>query len=88
MSSPRIEIYTTMLCPYCHMAKKLLQSKQLEFEEIDVTANREERQRMSKRAEGRRTVPQIFINDMAIGGCDDLMALEQTGKLEKLLSLQ
>ncbi len=88
MSSPRIEIYTTMLCPYCHMAKKLLQSKQLEFEEIDVTANREERQRMSKRAEGRRTVPQIFINDMAIGGCDDLTALEQTGKLEKLLSLQ
>lgn len=87
MSSPRIEIYTTLLCPYCHMAKKLLKQKNLAFDEIDVTADAETRRIMTKRAEGRHTVPQIFINDMAIGGCDDLMVLEQSGKLEQLLQL-
>lgn len=88
MSSPRIEIYTSMLCPYCHMAKKLLSSKQIPFDEIDVTADPDERARMRKRADGRHTVPQIFINDMGIGGCDDLMALDRNGKLEPLLALQ
>ena len=81
----RIEIYTTMLCPYCHTAKRLLKSKQQNFTEIDVTADRAGREQMMARSDGRHTVPQIFINDNHIGGCDELMALERAGTLDTLL---
>jgi len=83
---PKIEIYTTMLCPYCHAAKRLLTSKQQTFTEIDVTADRAGRQQMVSRADGRKTVPQIFINELHIGGCDELMALQRSGKLDALLT--
>lgn len=83
---PKIEIYTTMLCPYCHAAKRLLKSKSQPFTEIDVTADRAGREQMMKRANGRHTVPQIFIDEDHIGGCDDLMALERAGALDALLA--
>jgi glutaredoxin 3 len=72
----KIEIYTTTTCPYCVKAKKLLEKKGLSFEEIDVSNNPELREKMVERAQGRRTVPQIFINGHSIGGCDDLYALD------------
>ncbi len=72
----KIEIYTTTTCPYCVKAKKLLQKKGLVFDEIDVSNDSELREKMVEQAQGRRTVPQIFINDHPIGGCDDLYALE------------
>ncbi len=74
---PKIEIYTTTTCPYCVKAKKLLDKKGLTYEEIDVTGQSEAREKLVERAEGRRTVPQIFINGKSIGGCDDLYALEE-----------
>ena len=83
----KIEIYTAMACPFCTRAVKLLTSKKIAFEEIDVTLNSAKRQNMRSRANGRTSVPQIFINDDHIGGCDDLFALDQTGHLDKLLSI-
>ena len=82
----KIEIYTAMACPFCTRAVKLLTSKNIAFEEIDVTLNSAKRQSMRSRANGRTSVPQIFINDDHIGGCDDLFALDQAGYLDKLLS--
>jgi len=82
----KIEIYTTRICPYCITAKRLLDSKQARFEEIDVTADSEQRAQMSARAGGLRTVPQIFINGEHIGGCTDLMALDRAGHLDALLA--
>jgi len=81
----KIEIYTTMICPYCIRAKRLLESEDLSYEEIDVSASREARTAMSKRANGRTSVPQIFINDTHIGGSDDLAILHRTGKLKPLI---
>lgn len=78
-------IYTTDYCPYCVKAKKLLMDKGIQFEEIDVTNDPALRQEMESRS-GRHTVPQLFIQGKAIGGCDDLYALEHTGKLDSLLS--
>ncbi|MBL8789941.1 MAG: glutaredoxin 3 [Rhizobiales bacterium] len=83
---PEITIYTTPLCPYCHMAKGLLRKKNADFTEIDVSADPALRQTMTSRANGRRTVPQIFIGNTHIGGCDDLHALEAAGKLDPLLA--
>ncbi len=83
---PKVTIYSTMLCPYCFMAKKLLQKKGVAFEEIDVGRHPELRQEMMARANGRYTVPQIFIGDTHVGGCDDLHALERQGKLDALLA--
>jgi glutaredoxin 3 len=83
---PHIVVYTTSACPYCHAAKRLLQSKHAAFEEISVDGDPEARAEMSRRAEGRRTVPQIFIDGRPIGGCDDLHALDSTGELDRLLS--
>jgi glutaredoxin 3 len=85
---PKVTIYTTMLCPYCFMAKRLLNKKGVEFEEIDVGANPELRASMVERASGRYTVPQIFIGDTHVGGCDDLHDLERAGKLDALLHAQ
>ena len=76
-----IVIYTTTYCPYCDRAKMLLKSKGLAFEEIDVTNDEALRAELVVKAEGRRTVPQIFINDKPIGGFDDLYQLNQAGKL-------
>jgi glutaredoxin 3 len=81
----KIVMYTTQICPYCMRAKALLRSKGVDFEEIDVgrdTRLREEAMRLSG---GRRTVPQIFIDDRSIGGYDELWALDQVGELDRLL---
>lgn len=81
----RVEIYTTPYCPYCIAAKRLLGKKNVAFEETDVARDPKERQAMSRRANGRSTVPQIFINGQGIGGCDELYALDRAGKLDPLL---
>jgi glutaredoxin 3 len=81
----KVQIYTTMLCGYCSRAKKLLQERGAEFEEIDVMTDGKLRDEMRKRAGGRTSVPQIFIDDQHVGGCDDLYALDQAGKLQPLL---
>ena len=83
---PKITIYTTMTCPYCFRAKRLLKQKGVKFNEIDVTMNPNQRTKMVQRANGGRTVPQIFIGDNHVGGCDDLYALERAGKLDPLLA--
>lgn len=81
----KIEIYTTSICPFCHAAKKLLTDKGADFFEISLTQEPHLRDRMVERANGGRTVPQIFINDAHIGGCDDLYALDSKGELDPLL---
>jgi len=83
---PKIEMYTTRTCPYCLRAKALLQEKGAGFKEIDVNGAPNLRQDMTQRANGGYTVPQIFINDEHIGGCDELYALERAGKLDPKLS--
>jgi glutaredoxin 3 len=82
---PPVEIYTTPFCPYCHDAKALLKKKNVSFTEIDVSRDRELRSKMTARANGRTTVPQIFIGTTHVGGCDDLYALEDAGGLDSLL---
>jgi len=82
----KVEVYSTNYCPYCMRAKALLRSKGVAFEEIDVTDDPELRAKMVKRAGGRRTVPEIFINGEIIGGCDELYALELSGELDTLLA--
>ncbi len=82
---PKIEIYTTKICPYCIRAKQLFNQKGVEFKEIDVSTDDDLRMKMTERAGGRRSVPQIFINDTHVGGCDDLYALESAQKLDTLL---
>lgn len=86
MASPKVEIYTTMFCPYCLAAKRLLKKKDVEFNEIDVTMNSGLREEMTERAGGRRTVPQIFIGEQHVGGSDELHAFEARGELDKLLA--
>lgn len=81
----RIEIYTAPFCSYCTMAKRLLKEKGAEFIEIDVSREDGLRESMMARAGGRRTVPQIFIGDQHVGGCDDLYALDKAGGLDPLL---
>ena len=81
-----VEIYTSPLCGYCHAAKRLLSQKNVAFTEIDVLANPDRKPEMITRANGGRTVPQIFIGATHVGGCDDLMALERAGKLDPLLA--
>ena len=81
-----IEIYTTPYCPYCLDAKTLLKKKGAAFSEIDVSRDRDLRVKMIARAQGRTTVPQIFIGATHVGGCDDLYALDDTGKLDALLN--
>jgi glutaredoxin 3 len=85
-SMANITVYTTKLCPYCHMAKELLRKKGVGFKEVDVGCRRELRAEMSQKAGGRSTVPQIWIGEMHVGGCDDLYALEREGKLDVLLA--
>lgn len=83
---PEVIIYTSSSCPYCLRAKTLFQRKNLLFKEINIDGDEELKTGMIQKAGGRKTVPQIFINDVHIGGCDDLYALEQQGKLQPLLS--
>jgi glutaredoxin 3 len=82
----KIQIYTTPICPYCVRAKALLRKKGAEFEEIDVFMDSDKRDEMQTRAKGGRTVPQIFIGETHVGGCDDLYALESKGQLDPLLA--
>lgn len=82
----RVEIYTTPTCPYCHRAKALLAEKGVSYEETDVSGDPAIRSAMTDRAGGKRSVPQIFIGETHVGGCDDLYALEQAGKLDALLA--
>lgn len=81
-----VEIYTTPFCPYCGYAKELLTRKGVAFKEIDVSGDRTQRAAMIARAQNRTTVPQIFIDGTHVGGCDDLYALDEAGKLDVLLA--
>jgi len=81
-----VDIYTIRYCPYCADAKQLLSQKGVNFHEIDVTGDREIRDAMIERANGRGTYPQIFIGATHVGGCDDLYALDAAGKLDALLA--
>lgn len=81
-----VEIYTSPLCGFCHAAKRLLTEKGVSFSEIDVLANPKRKAEMIERASGGRTVPQIFVGDTHVGGCDELYALERAGKLDPLLA--
>jgi glutaredoxin 3 len=80
-----VEIYTRQYCSYCHYAKELLTRKGVGFREFDITAHPEKRQEMTERTNGRTTFPQIFIGTTYVGGCDELYALEDAGKLDALL---
>ncbi len=82
-----VTIYTTITCPYCHQAKSLLGRKGVSYKEIDVGSDAGKRNEMTKRAGGRYTVPQIFIDGRHVGGCDDLYDLEHAGKLDPLLAV-
>ncbi len=81
-----VEIYTTPSCPYCHAAKRLLTKKGVSFTEIDVSRDTALRNAMTARANGGRTVPQIFIGGQHVGGSDDLHALDHAGRLDPLLA--
>ena len=81
----KIEIYTWQYCPFCIKAKTLLNKKNVQFTEYKIDGDEVAREEMSLRASGRRSLPQIFINDEGIGGCDDLYELEKENKLDNLL---
>lgn len=81
-----VEIYTSPLCGFCHAAKRLLTQKDVTFKEIDVLADPSRKPEMIQRANGGRTVPQIFVGETHVGGCDELYALERAGKLDSLLA--
>ena len=82
----KVEIYTWQYCPFCIRAKFLLKKKNVNFTEYRIDGDEDARALMIKRADGRRTLPQIFIDNEGIGGCDDLYALENENKLEALLN--
>jgi glutaredoxin 3 len=81
-----IRIYTTPICPYCVRAKSLLTKKGAPFEEVDVFMDDSARDEMLAKSGGARTVPQIFIGDTHVGGCDELYALERAGELDQILA--
>ena len=82
----KVTIYTTPICPYCQMAKDLLSRKRTAFDEIDVMGEPARRAEMRAKAGGRNSVPQIWIGDRHVGGCDDLFELEAEGQLDRLLA--
>lgn len=82
----KVEVYSTTYCPYCVRAKQLLDAKDVDYTEIDVTGDDAARVALVEKSGGRRTVPQIFINGQSIGGYDDLKALEESGKLDGMLA--
>lgn len=81
-----VEIYTSPLCGFCHAAKRLLNSKGVSFAEVDIWASPDRKPEMIQRANGARTVPQIFVGGTHVGGCDELHALERAGKLDAMLA--
>lgn len=81
-----VDIYTKAYCPFCVRALALLQAKNVEYNEIKIDRDPSQRAPMIQRAQGGSTVPQIFINDVHVGGCDDLMALERNNQLDALLN--
>jgi glutaredoxin 3 len=81
----KVTVYSTTRCPYCLKAKRLLDSKNVQYKEIDITDDYEGRTKMIEKSNGMRTVPQIFIDETHIGGCDDLYELENKGKLDIIL---
>lgn len=81
-----VEIYTSPLCGFCHAAKRLLTQKGVNFSEVNVLAQPARTAEMVQRANGGRTVPQIFVGESHVGGCDELYALERAGKLDSLLA--
>lgn len=81
-----VEIYTSPLCGFCHAAKRLLNEKGVSYQEVDVLSEPNRKAEMIQRANGGRTVPQIFVGETHVGGCDDLYALEREGKLDQLLA--
>ena len=81
-----VEIYTWRTCPFCIRAKQLLAKKGVDFIEYSIDGDEAARSQMAKRASGRRSVPQIFINNQHVGGCDDLYELDDVGKLDSLLA--
>ncbi|MDF0553838.1 glutaredoxin 3 [Kamptonema sp. UHCC 0994] len=83
--TPKVEIYTWRTCPFCLRAKSLLKQKGIDFIEYSIDGDEAARSQMAERAKGSRSLPQIFINDQHIGGCDDIHALEAQGKLDPLL---
>jgi len=87
MAGKKVEIYTWRTCPYCIRAKALLDKKSVKYTEYVIDGDEQARDAMSIRANGRRSVPQIFIDDQHIGGCDDIHALESQGQLDHLLTV-
>lgn len=85
MAAARVEIYTKTFCSFCWRAKDLLESKGVDFVEISIDRSGSDRELMIERANGRTTVPQIFIRDEHVGGCDDLFRLDREGRLDRLL---
>lgn len=83
---PIVTLYTQMLCAYCHRARKLLGERGIEYEETDVTGNAAAREAMARRAGGARTVPQVFVGDVHVGGSDDLARAAESGELDRLLA--
>jgi glutaredoxin 3 len=81
----RVEIYSKMFCGFCYSAKRLLDGKGVAYEEYDITMGGPKRSEMIQRADGRTTVPQIFIDGHHVGGCDDLHALDRDGRLDPML---
>lgn len=84
--APKVEIYTWRTCPFCIRAKQLLKSKGIDLIEYSIDGDEVARGKMARRANGRRSVPQIFINDQHVGGCDDIYELDWQGKLDLLLA--
>ena len=87
MTTPNVEIYTKMFCGYCARAKRLLDDKGVAYTEYDITMDSDKKREMIERKPDARTVPQIFIDGRAIGGSDDLAALERGGRLDELLGI-
>lgn len=85
---PAVVVYTKDYCPYCNSAKALLEEKGVAYQEIDVTHDEEKLKEMLAKADGRTTVPEIFIDDKLVGGYDDLRELDESGELDKLLGLE
>jgi glutaredoxin 3 len=83
----RVEVYSTLFCPYCARAKSLLEKKGVDYVTIDVIEDTSKRDEMVERSGGRQTVPQIFINGESIGGCDELYALDRAGQLDAKLGI-
>ena len=81
----KVEIYTWQYCPFCIRAKSLLNKKNIDFTEYKIDGDESAREKMSERANGRRSLPQIFINNNGIGGCDDLYLLEEENQLDALI---